>query len=206
MPWCRLAFWLLLCILLLAVWNTIALPLSDSIRYLLRSRSIRPLRALMSSSIDETNPSPCLWFSYSFSSLLFLFLFCSSLQLHTQSFSPLPSFSLSLSLSFSLFIFLSDVQLRCFTRRLTLSTSMEHSCSNNMKQKEKKILCQMHETVYWFPNEQEAITRWTGYFEFWLPDVNPDDGKTKCRPFWDWIFPSNISVFISFLLFYLQNI
>ena len=121
MPWCRLAFWLLLCILLLAVWNTIALPLSDSIRYLLRSRSIRPLRALMSSSIDETNPSPCLWFSYSFSSLLFLFLFCSSLQLHTQSFSPLPSFSLSLSLSLSFFL--------SFYFPFWRSTSLLHSSS-----------------------------------------------------------------------------
>lgn len=83
-------------------------------------------------SIDETNPSPYpSSSSCPFPSLPFLLSFCPSLHLRARSF----SFSLSFS-SFSLFFFL-VVQLLCFTRRLTSSTSMERSRSNDTKQKEE---------------------------------------------------------------------
>lgn len=102
-----------------------------SVRHLLRPRSTRPrscsrLTRLIPRLILPPLPAR-------FPSLPFLLSFCPSLHLRARA-----SFSLSLSFSsFSLFFFFLVVQLLCFTRRLTSSTSMERSRSNDTKQKEE---------------------------------------------------------------------
>lgn len=95
------------------------------------STSVHPSTFVL--SIDETNPSPYLP-PLPARFLVCRFCFC---------FVLLCTFALDLSLSpflslpFLSFFFFLVVQLLCFTRRLTSSTSMERSRSNDTKQKEE---------------------------------------------------------------------
>lgn len=102
-----------------------------SVRHLLRPRSTRPRSCSRLTRLIPRLILPPLPARYLVCRFCFRFVLLCTFALDL-SLSPFLSFS-----SFSLFFFFLVVQLLCFTRRLTSSTSMERSRSNDTKQKEE---------------------------------------------------------------------
>lgn len=188
MPWCRLAFWLLLYIrLLLAVWSALPLPLPSAT--LLRPRSTSLFR-----TPDWRDSSPYLPSSCSFLGFLFLLSF----HLCAESFS-LSLFFLSFFFFLSFNFFASLIILLRWHRWNVATKSIERH-----ETEEKKVLCQVHETIYWFPNEQEAITKRLRYFEFQPTDVILTMEESSAN--FSEIEPISLFLFLILLLSYFWNI
>lgn len=150
MPWCRLAFWLLLYIrLLLAVRSAVASPLPHFRTppfYVL----VPPVPFVL--SIDETNSSPYLSSSRPFPSLLFLL----SLHLHAQ------SFSFCLSFFFLPFDFFASPIILLHWHRWNVAEHERHETEGK-----KKYSVRCMKPFIDFLTKQEAVTKRTSVF--WIP-------------------------------------
>lgn len=141
----------------------------------------------------ETNPSPYISSSLSLVPQFAVFTFIA----------PSRSILLFVSLSFLLFFFFSSfLSFNFFTSlcRLTPLTSIEPIEWHEIEG--RKVLCQTHETIYWFPSEQEAITKRISIFWIQTLGCNLDGNRELfCN-----VEPISLSLFLTLSLILLEII